>query len=489
MKNSILRGVTLVWVLLAFASVAAPAYAAEFRAGAFAQPITPTKFPAPVNGNMKGAFAKDVHDPMHARCLALFDGKTELVFCIVDACLIPRDICERTKQIASEKTGIPAAHILISATHTHSAAAMTPAFQSDPDPEYVAALPERIAQGIVQAHANLEPAEIGWGLGKDPTQLFNRRWFVKEGETYENPFGSKADRARMNPGYQNPAVTKSIGPVDPTVAVLAVRSSTDKRPLAFFANYGLHYVGGYPAISADYFAAFAEEIGARLKAGDARYKNKPPFLGAMTNGTSGDVNNVNFAGPAPGPRQAGEQILVVAKSVAEAAMKAYDQIQFRPHVTLDALAADIELAVRKASPEELKRAREVLETTPKDNDGQYSNQSAIYAREAVLLDAYPDRVPVKLQALRIGDLSIAAIPCEVFVDIGFDLKKRTPFRQHFTVSLANGYNGYLPTTEHHHYGGYETWRARSSYLEVDAAAKITTHLAGMLAELQKRAGQ
>src|SRR6476646_9943099 len=85
------------------------AHGAEFRAGAFAQPITPTKFPAPVNGNMKGAFAKDVHDPMHARCLALFDGKTELVFCIVDTCAIPRDVCEKTKEIASQKTGIPAA--------------------------------------------------------------------------------------------------------------------------------------------------------------------------------------------------------------------------------------------------------------------------------------------------------------------------------------------------------------------------------------------
>ncbi len=144
--------------------------------------------------------------------------------------------------------------------------------------------------------------------------------------------------------------------------------------------------------------------------------------------------------------------------------------------------ADIELAVRKPSPKDLKHARELLETIPKDKDGQHSNMSAVYARETVLLDAYPDRVLVKLQVLRIGDLSIAAIPCEVFVDIGFDLKKRTPFRQHFTISLANGYNGYLPTAEHHQYGGYETWRARSSYLEVEAAAKITLRLVEMLGQ-------
>jgi hypothetical protein len=466
---------------------AASAAGPEFQAGAFTQPISPTKFPVPVNGNMKGAFATEIHDPMQARCLALHDGKTELVFCIIDACAIPRDVCEKSKEIVAQKSGIPPDNILISATHTHSAAALTPAFQSDPDLDYVDSLPLRIAAGILKAHGNLEPAEIGWGIGSDPTQVFNRRWLVKPGESYENPFGGKADRARMNPGYQNPTVSRSIGPVDPAVALLAVRSAADKRPLAVFANYSLHYVGGYPAISADYFAAFADEIGRRLNVGDARYAGKPPFVAAMSNGTSGDINNINFGGPAPGPRQPGEQIQIVARSVSDAAMRAYDQITFKPHVPLDASASDLEISVRKPSPAEVETAREILVKTPKDSDGQYGQVNAIYARETVLLDAYPDRVPVRLQAMRIGDLSVAAIPCEVFVDIGFDLKKRTPFPQHFTVSLANGYNGYLPTAEHHDYGGYETWRARSSYLEVDAAAKVTLRLVEMLTALEKRA--
>jgi neutral ceramidase len=134
----------------------------------------------------------------------------------------------------------------------------------------------------------------------------------------------------------------------------------------------------------------------------------------------------------------------------------------------------------------LSRARELLSMTPKDNDGQFSDRAAIYAREAVLLDAYPDEVPVKLQVHRIGDLSVAAIPCEVFVEIGLELKARSPFRQHFTISLANGYNGYLPTVEQHGLGGYETWRARSSYLEVQAADKIKQRLLAMLTQLKER---
>jgi hypothetical protein len=53
------------------------------------------------------------------------------------------------------------------------------------------------------------------------------------------------------------------------------------------------------------------------------------------------------------------------------------------------------------------------------------------------------------------------------------------------VSLANGYNGYLPTPEQHALGGYETWRARSSYLEVNASTEITTVLHELLGKVKK----
>ena len=470
-------------VILSAVFLAANALA-EFRAGAFAQDISPTKFPAPVNGNMKGGFADSIHDPMHARCLAISNGSHEIIFCVIDACLCPREIMEKAKEIAAKQTGVPASHMCMSATHTHSAAAMTPAFQSDPDPEYVAALPERIAQGLIKAHANLEPAEIGHAMSGDSTQVFNRRWFLKEGETNEDPFGAKTDRAVMNPAPRNPKISIPAGPVDPDVSILAVRSAADKRPLGLLANYSLHYVGGHPAISADYFAAFADEISSRLSASDARYSGKPKFVGIMSNGTSGNINNVNFFSPIRYKRNPGEQIQAVAKSVANAAMEAWESIKWESETKLESLEEDISLSVRKASTGELAQAMQILETTPKDKDGQWSDRKAIYAREAIKLADYPDKVPVKLQVHRIGALTVAAIPCEVFVEIGLDLKKNAPLTRHFTISLANGYNGYLPTAEHHRLGGYETWRARSSYLEVGAADKITATLKGMFAKFK-----
>ena len=92
---------------------------------------------------------------------------------------------------------------------------------------------------------------------------------------------------------------------------------------------------------------------------------------------------------------------------------------------------------------------------------------------------------MKLQVLRIGALTVAAIPCEVFVEIGLALKATKPLAEHFTISLANGYNGYIPTPEHHVLGGYETWRARSSYLEVAASEKVTATLRELLASVAK----
>ena len=73
--------------------------------------------------------------------------------------------------------------------------------------------------------------------------------------------------------------------------MLSLRTADDK-PLALFANYSLHYVGDMPALSADYFGVFAEVIpGRSSKAG-------PEFVGMLSNGTSGDVNNINFKEPA-----------------------------------------------------------------------------------------------------------------------------------------------------------------------------------------------
>ncbi len=73
----------------------------------------------------------------------------------------------------------------------------------------------------------------------------------------------------------------------------------------------------------------------------------------------------------------------------------------------------------------------------------------------------------------------------MFTEIGLSVKKASPFKPTCAVSLANGYIGYLPTPAQHALGGYETWRARSSFLEVDASVKIEKAANELLKQLAK----
>jgi hypothetical protein len=461
-------------LLAAVALPADPPKPARLRAGAFAQDVTPTSFPVSVNGGMSDRKATAASDPLHARCLVLDDGTTKLALVVVDSCMIPRELIDAAKELAEKKTGIPAKNMLICATHTHTAPTLAGTFQSEPDPKYVALLTEKIAEGIARAHANLAPAKVGWGVAAEPDHVFNRRWKMKPDVVNADPFGGKTDQVKMNPGYQNPGLLEPAGPVDPEVSVLSVRL-TDDKPLALLANYSLHYVGDRPALSADYFGVFADAIGRELKAG-------PEFVGILSNGTSGDVNNINFREAAPGKRVAGERSRLVAEAVAAAAKKAATAATYRTTFALAVYERELELGVRKPTEEDVKRAEVVLE---KAKGRELKGVEEVYARETVLLAKYSDRVKLRLQVMRIGELGIVAIPCEVFTEIGLEIKKKSALKPTFTVSLANGYNGYLPTPAQHALGGYETWRARSSYLEVNASDEIVRRALMMLSALAK----
>jgi predicted dinucleotide-binding enzyme len=91
---------------------------------------------------------------------------------------------------------------------------------------------------------------------------------------------------------------------------------------------------------------------------------------------------------------------------------------------------------------------------------------------------------VPLQAIRIGDVAVCAIPFETLVEIGLELKKRSPFPTTIVVGIANGYNGYLPPPNQHRLGGYETWLGTNRVQE-DASDLIIDQLLAMLGELKQ----
>ncbi|PHS03019.1 MAG: hypothetical protein COA78_19465 [Blastopirellula sp.] len=444
-----------------------------FQAGAFAVDISPTEFPVIVNGGMYERTASQIRDRLHARCIVLDDGQTRLAIVVVDSCMIPRKLLDEAKELAKKATGIPPNRILISATHTHSAPSVMGCLGSSADERYSKFLPVQIAKGIQQASKNLQPARIGWASAENHESVFIRRYLMKPGTARTNRFsGKQNDQAQMNPGHGNPNKIKRTGTVDPEVSVVSIQTR-DGKPIALLGNYSTHYAGS-AALSADYFAVFANEMERLIGAEN----QTPAFVGIMSNGTSGDTNCLDFEKDSKRKFDA----LSIGKNVAQTGFAAYNKIQYFDWVPLVMAETKLELNVRMPSAEEVTEAKEYLKQF---NGRKPRGLEEVYARETVLISEQPPTRELKLQALRIGDLGIATIPNEVYSETGLAIKKESPLKSTFTIELANGAEGYIPPPEQHKLGGYTTWRARSSLLEEQAEPKIRKTVIELLNKVQQ----
>ena len=95
---------------------------------------------------------------------------------------------------------------------------------------------------------------------------------------------------------------------------------------------------------------------------------------------------------------------------------------------------------------------------------------------------HPPELKMPLQMLRLGDVALATMPCEVFCEIGLEYKRRSLIQPAFMVELNHGYYGYLPTPRQHELGGYETWLG-TNRLETRASEKMLDVLVEMTGEL------
>ncbi len=432
-----------------------------FRAGAATADITP-----PLGELVVGGFApfpaQNIHDPLHARCLVLDDGQRQIALVICDTLYIPREICDEARQQIAEKTSLAADHVLIAGTHTHSATRAS-------SEKYTPILVAGIVKSVQTALKNLEPARIGWSSVDEPREVFNRRWHVTDPKMRRNPFGG-IDTVRMNPPRGNAALVRPAGPVDPEVSFISVQSR-DGRPISLLANYSLHYVGGVNRgdVSADYFAIFSKRIGEMLTKGQ-KTDDHPSFVGMLSNGTSGDVNNINFRARSPKRYERYEKMTEVAERVATRVHSAYDSVTYQDWVPVAAAMKDLSLQVRKPD-QKMQEYIASLAKKPKDAEPFHRYETNYAERVTKLLNG-PDTFTVPLQAIRIGDLGIAAIPFEVFTEIGLEIKEQAPYKDAFTIELANGAYGYLPTPAQHKLGGYETWMG-TNRVQLDASEHIT----------------
>lgn len=449
----------------------------QLSAGAAIGNITPVEMPVIVNGGFLERTAARVSDPLHARCLVLANGREKIALVVADSCMIPRDVCDRIKSLVKNQVDIPANRILVAATHTHSAPSlMNYCLGSRRDKVYTELFVSEVAKCIVRAHARLEPAQVGWGSTKATQHTFCRRWIRHPKSIDVDPFGNRTVRAMMHPGFQNADFLGPAGPVDSELGLLSVRS-LQGEPISLLCNFSMHYVGGVEGLSADYWGHFAEAMGTKILRSRETQTNNPRFVAMMSQGTSGDLHWMDYSRPSHATTPA-----KYAAELSKIAFAAYKKIEYRDNVELSMSESRMTLSRRLPNAERLDWA---VKLNSARGTGRPKNRPEVYAEQAVWINDHPNE-EIVLQAIRIGDIGIAAIPNEVFGVTGLKIKRQSPLSLTFNLELANGAAGYIPPPEQHQLGGYTTWPARTAGLEIDAEPKIVDRVLGLLEQVSGR---
>jgi len=454
------------------AILGAPAPAAEpLKAGVAVTDITP-----PVGYRMSGYFrerlATGTANPLKAKALVLRQGDAAAAVVCCDLIGLVRDVSDRARRIAAEATGIPAEHILLAATHTHTgplyAGALRKHFHDlavaehgkDPceEVDYPALLVERIAGAIKEAADGAGPVRLAAGTAEQQGLSFNRRFHMKDGTV------------RFNPGMKNPEIVRPAGPIDPEVGILAVRAPEDKHPRAAVVNFALHLdtVGG-----TQYAADFPYFLERRL-----RQAWGSGFTLLFGTGCCGDINHIDFVN---GKRLKTEVIgRTLAETVAGADLKAIAE------PSLAVRRQVLRVPLQAFTDEEVAWARENMQKVG-TRDLPFLEQVRAYKILAVEMRRAeaPDRktLPLEVQVVRLSkDVALVGLPGEAFVDLGLAIKKASPLATTLIIELCQDAPGYIPTEKAFREGSYETVNSRvapgGGERMVEAAVALLKELSG-----------
>lgn len=435
--------------------------AAELTAGAAATDITPPRG-CPMAGYYSARGAEGTHDPLFARALVFEKDGTRAALVALDLISTTRGIVEEARKLVEKDTGIPAGHVMISATHSHTGPVLTDGSPradalgggADIAREYVKGLPARIADAVKRADAARKPAKVFHAVGREDGLAFNRRFHMADGSV------------GWNPGKKNPKIVRPAGPTDPGVPVVYVESADGKQPIATYVNFAMHLdtVGGL-YYSADYVATLSQSLAAVR--GDA-------MITLFTIGTAGDINHINVDDPRP-QKGHGEAARIGTRLAAEV---------LRTHEKLKPIdgpirvsSETVELPLAPVTPEDVAAAKAVIadvragvKPAPKFLD----QVKAFKAADVAARLGKP--LSVEVQVISLGDdLAWVSLPGEVFVELGLSIKAASPFRTTVIAELANGAIGYIPTRVAYPQGNYEVVSARcaegSGEKLVDAALR------------------
>ena len=245
--------------------------------------ITP-KLGSQSPGGMQARRLNEVHDPLKAVAMVIQNDQATVALVGIDSIFISEEATARAREAITAATKIPGSHVLIGASHTHGGGPVATCFESDADPEYVELVAKRVAEAVISAYHSLHAAELGDGIGHEPSISFNRRFLMRNG------------RQATHPGKGNPEIVKPAGPIDPDVGVLAARAPGGEL-LGLFVNFACHLtVMGGSGFTADYVYHLRETL-------RRHYKNPHLPVGFLL-GAAGDVTQVDNLRPG---REFGEE--------------------------------------------------------------------------------------------------------------------------------------------------------------------------------------
>jgi hypothetical protein len=456
-------------IVIALLVVAGPAVAAELRVGAASVVINPPQG-TPLAGYYSERGSNKILDDIHAKAIVLEVGDTKAALVVCDLISLPRHVVTEARRQIEAATKIPGAHVMLSATHTHTGPVLAResaldelvGATSDLGRRYTEKLPELIAECVARADKSLAPARASAAHGKEEGVSFNRRFHMKDGTV------------SWNPAKRHPDIVRPAGPIDPDVGV--VYFDTPKNdPIATYVNFALHpdTVGG-EGVSADYPGVLARLLAGYRRPGKLlRDFSGPEMLTMFANGCCGNINhrNIEWLDPQKGPHEAHRIGTLLAAAVLRTTPDlkpvAADSLRVRSEI--------VKLPLAPITDSDVTAAKETVKQV-KDPKTKFLDKVKAYK---VLDVAARDGKPweVEVQVIAIGDqVAWVSLPGEIFVELGLAIKKSSPFPHTLIAELANGSIGYVPDKPAYPQGNYEVVSSRcaegSGELLVDTAGRL-----------------
>ena len=434
--------------------------AAELRAGAAAVRITPAQ-PMPMAGYYNTRLSTNTHDELYAKAIVVEQDGTSAALVVCDLISLPRSVVVQAREIISRTTGVPGRNVMISATHSHTGPVLDTGSSrrtvdgsgSDAVRQYTARLAAKIAESVRLAEATLQQARISVAHEQEDHLSHNRRFHMRDGTV------------GWNAGKLNTNIVRAAGPIDPDVAVLYFESLRTNA-IATYVNFAMHpdTVGGLE-FSADYAFTLSRLLG------DYKGTN---MVTVFANGACGNINHVDvhWANSQKGHREAARLGTILAGNV----FKAYTRLTPVTPGSIQMRSELVKLPLPELKTGEVESARAIVARLGTTNAPKFLEQVfAFKVLDVAAREGKPQEVEVQVIALG-DDLAWVSLPGEIFVELGLEIKKKSPFSHTLIAELANGSIGYIPNRKAYDEGNYEPVSARcakgSGELLVESALKL-----------------